>query len=315
MHRGLAPVLLPCTEDVIQYSTDQNLEPQFIRLRHNNEALFYADTADRNPDGSNNTDIFNPLAKFQFPNNIIGQNIKRLTADKVHYNWGIPNVNARNNQLAFTLTLIGPPPGTTRTAVVAEGYYTLATFAVALQNALNAAAASAPPTGVTFIVTANSNGTLTITATSLFFFPADEFTSTMLHRGYSLITIPREQVATLAKVTGLFLGYYTRWVSFFCKELTQDDKNPPSDSAQGGKITMLFRVYLSDPLFDPTRYQVGRMFSYHVTPRWINVNREQNFETLNFRLEDEYNQPLYTPPELSGSIYNGDFTFTTIFER
>jgi hypothetical protein len=267
-------VFLPPIQD--SYQDDDVLEPQWIRIRSPNNGYTYLDFShtQQSPDGtfflaSSNSSLFQ-------------QRIRRITWLGSFLDFLIPNVNPKNDTFVFTTT-----GSDSFTAVLADGFYNDPIASVtALVAALNAAGSP-----VTFSFTQLPNSVFfTITGTGTFSFIGG---NGIINGQYLFGIQPNTPLAT-SLIIGPVLLYYTRYISFNSRTLSQFQKNQNS-GLNLNTSTNIFRYYLNAPYYSAIRFHEGGL-------RWWNIKPDITIQSVDIQLLDEFNQPLYLPPYRYGTL-------------
>lgn len=278
-------ILTPITDDLI--GNDENLEPQFVRVRASNHAFVYLDANDSQNQSNSNND-------FLFFTNMTSIKIKRIAVAEVSFFDITPNVNIRNNQLAF----FRQSDGARFNIVIPEDYYQSgATFLADIVSALNASGS-----GIVFTATpVLSIYPLTFTVGGTAAFRWDE-TSTMITRGEFLINLlePRSgpDVYSIVKFVGPMYMQYTRYVDVLSYSLNEYTKNPTSANNRHSNTSLLIRIYFDD-FIAPVRRTIPVL-----TLSWFNFNRTRGIDSIDIKLIDEFGDPFYVPLVIT----NFDFT-------
>jgi len=281
------PVLLTqITDDII--GNDENLEPQFVRVRASNQSILYLEASfSQNQNNANNN--------FLFFTNLNAVKIKRLAITDASFFDVTPNVNIRNNTIAFFRQSDG-----VRFEVTVPEFY--AATGTSLINAL-LAALNASGSGIVF----GSTPVLTVypqtfTINGSAGFRWDE-TSSMIRRGEYLINLlePRSvDTFSLVKTVGPMFLQYTRYIDIISYSLNEYTKNPTTSNSTFNNASLLFRLYFDNDLAPIRRGAAVLNLVF------FNFNRTRGIDNIDIRLLDEFGEPFYVP------LYITNFDFTLI---
>ncbi len=286
-------VILTPIADIIQ--TDENLGPQFIRVRHGNNSSIFLNTQTAK-------NITQNGAKFSLGvgHNLFATKIKRFSVQYFKLLWCTPNVNIRNNVLSFWSSNTGGINGVLHIVTIPEGFYNnSATLMVALQNALNTVTGAS---GLTFTITVdplNSCSASIATAGGSFAFNITlnvNINSLGMLHGRPLWNLPQEQVLSSLKNAGPIRLFYTEYIDIGSFSLNQYTKNP-SYSDNGIRNGQLFnRIHLNDPtISSSTQYQINEL-------QWINFNRNRSLNDIDISVYDQFGDFVYIPQYSTGTI-------------
>lgn len=250
--------------------TDIDLEPQYVRVRHNNSANSYLQIDSVDP--SSNAYISTAGTGF------LQQKVRRFAVKSHSYFDNTANINPRNGTFIF---MTG---GTQYTATVGPGFYPSAGSGInALLAALNAAGS-----GVTFAATQVTGSTyFSLNGTATFYFVGGNG----ITNGTYSFGIPVGTAATAAALLtiGPVLLYYTRWIDINSTALNQYSKL--NNSSMNNSSTLLYRLFLPSQTTTTPGTQLTQTLSDPL--RWINFNPSNDSKTVDIHLFDEFNQPLY----------------------
>lgn len=280
---------------------DENLEPQFIRLRSNNLGNLYVGSTS---EFQNN---FNPSQLLLNAKSLATRKIRRISLTALDINYRIPNINPRN----YTITIFSSVTSLTHTVNLSEGFYStalaLATELVAKLNTLTGAS------GLTFTAVVNpiDNSVYTINAAGGNFYFVNS--SPLVNKGLFLINLESTQTLSSSKIAGPMNLYYTRYIDVTSRELCQYDKNPSGSTDDIFKVNNLERIFLyQEP--DSVVGQPFRDFVEFPNPRWFNYNRTQSIGTIDLTFYDENGDYLYIPTYGNNNLATAfwvKFIFTT----
>jgi hypothetical protein len=287
----MIPVFLPSIDDSKQ--NDQNLEPQYVRIRSNNMSWIALDSNDKR--------ITNPTPQdcvdFSL-SNITTRKIKRFGLESAFYNWPIPNVNTRNNIITFFSSF----SSTTHTVTLTEGFYqTLTALSTEMQTQLNSVAGAS---GLTFTLSipANLGYVLDMTTVGGSFYFTD--TCKFITKGLHLLHMPSGVTKlTNSLRTGQADLQYTRWFDIVSFQLDQYNKNPFT-SSRNGEQNIVARIYMGTAQ-TPWIPDYGYRDYLQNNIRYVNFNRDQSLANIDFKVYDEFGDPLYVPT-------NSEFGFNMI---
>lgn len=268
---------------------DQNLEPQFIRIRSNNTSYCYLDITDGTYIGS---------AKYNIggtSNDIFTSGIHRLAMQSCSFNINSPNINIYNNTFVFTTNGVNK-----YTVTIPEGFYSATNGLAALVAALNGSGS-----GLTFSTTliVDSNlYRLTSVGGNFSFLSTPE--STGINRGRFCFGIRPNTPLSNFLVIGSVLMYYTRYIDVNSSALTQFAKLLP-----GGKDVS--RTNLCRLFFPYNTTNNNGVFAIQAPLQWYNFNPGYAIQSVDISLTDEFGLPLYLP----SYNYNFALQFILIIEK
>lgn len=290
-----------------EQQTDENLEPPFVRVRSGNECFIYADSEIREtlpgvpqalaPDLVNVSTFSLGGGNHQF----YARKLKRLSVTGVQIANCVPNVNPRNNTVAF----FSSASGSTHTVTIPEGQYaTRATLTAALQTALNTATGAS---GLTWTITVNPLNSCQYTLATAGGNYRFVLTSPMVIYGRYLFNLPQDQTLTNSKTMGAVYGMYTRHIDVISTAMTEYTKNPSSSNTRvpNGLVARIFIA--AQPGFGVSDGGIssdGMSFFGNAEPAAINYNRSRAIEVIDLTLRDEFGQPYYIPSYSTGSPPN-----------
>lgn len=281
------PVLLPSIDDSQQL--DQNLEPQHVRIRSNNNALLYLDSADRIDQQPFNDFSLNKAT-------VLSRKIKRFALDGAQFMWSIPNVNEKNNVITFfsTTSLLN------HSVTVPQGFYDFTTIQVAMVTALNTVSGASGLTWSTSAVPAGGmKFNLNVAGGTYHFVDCIWITY-----GDFLVPLPEELTNSASKMTGWCMLTYTRWFDIISFSFYQYTKNPNSTTKYGEK-NILARIFMDgDMAYNPSP---NWKFFQVTVPKWVNFEISQNIANIDIKIYDEFGNLLFLPTEINGAIFNCDF--------
>lgn len=285
-------VILGSISDNIQ--NDQNLEPQMVRIRAQNNGVIFLDSAFKGERDSETNFVLKTTAR----------KIKRLAVGGMQICLDIPNVNQRNNIVGFFST----NSASNHFVRVPQGFYTTpTTLMTALVTALNTASGASGLTW-SFIPDAGDRiaGVTLSTAGGSFHFlndstiptglaPLPPLIAEQIHpisfyvkRGTYLWNLPITTFDSSIKAIGPICLQYTRYIDFESFALSQYTKAPMLDSKDGA-TDIIFRVFLN--VGEPK----AQLISASTPLRWTNYNMEQTLATVDFRILDEWNDEVFLP--------------------
>ncbi len=279
-------IMVPISDEM---QTDQNLEPQMVRLRAQNHAVMHLDASE-----GNKINLSKKLNKINLSTgNIYTNRVKRIAFNALGFFDALLNVIGAdssnttfvNNIVTFFLT----NTGLTHTATVVPGRYETPG---ALMTALTFAMTNAvPATGRIFTSAVSTNPTV-INVYDISVNMADTWhfllTSPGMIFGRSLWNLSRQQLDTNSKKIGAIWLLYTKFIDFRSSSIFQYTKNPNSSNAQGAN-NILYRLFL--------RPAVSNLIAQEPTlfVKYINYNRERSLTNVDIELFDEFNNPLVIP--------------------
>lgn len=298
-------VILAPVADVIQ--TDENLGPQFVRIRHGNNSSIFLNTQTAK-------NISQGGAKFSLGtgHNLFVTKIKRFAAQYLKLLWCVPNVNIRNNIVSFWSSNTGGIGGMLHTVTVPEGFYAGSIpLMAALQTALNTATGASGLTFTITVSTLNQCSASITTAGGDFAFNTTvnvQTTSTGILRGRPLWNLPREQVLNSSKNAGPIQLFYTEYIDIASFALHQYTKNP-SYSDNGIRNGQLFeRIHITDPT------QPSEIGFQKFILQWINFNRNRSLNDIDITIYDQFGDPVYIPQLSTGTTETLDLALVLVTE-
>lgn len=274
---------------------DENLEPQFVRIRSGNLGTLSI--------GSTNvlTNPNNPAIIFINPNSLSTRKVRRLGVTAILFSMRIPNINPNN----FTVGIFSSITGRFHYVNLTENYYTTpAQLMIELVSKLNTLSGAS---GLSFIATFNAidNTVYTISATGgTFYFDPNS----SLVKSIFLINLDNSTNLSIAKVAGPIQLIYTRYIDIISSELTQYDKNPTISTDQISKTGNILRLFLFSG--GPNTPNPGVPYSNYYTYdniRWFNYNKTHSIGAIDLTFYDESGQYLYIPN------YGNSNTFTNFW--
>lgn len=264
---------------------DENLEPQFVRIRSGNFGNFYI--------GSTNTEgpPINPSDIIISANSLATRKIRRLGVSSVLFSTRIPNVNPTNNVVSFFSTVTAQFYSVTLTT----GFYTTPALLVAeLITKLNTVTGSS---GITFssVVNAIDANVYSINAVggNYYFDP----NSLMAKNGLFLINLNKNTTPAVTKTIGPIQLVYTRYIDVVSNELTKYDKNPSASTDSIYKAGNILRIFLFSDITNDNPNPGGPYSNYYTYEniRWLNYNRSQSIGPIDLKFFDENGNYLYIP--------------------
>jgi hypothetical protein len=297
------------------YSTEA--EPQMMIERSNNFGYVYAESTDPY---NQDSPAFNPASmvvsnqttRLDAPGQL-AVNVRRISVNQIGLNWVSPNILAGwNNEILLEFA-----GGESALAVIPEGSYTTETD---LQAAIAVAVSNATvgnvdgPYTVSFTAVTDHPGSYLMKLTSqapaavAFRISASCLATT---NGYYLYGF---EVGGDIDDAGKYLSpqyYYTRYVDFVSRRLTQHSRLPSQSTHNNSGI--IARAYLASY----TQGVVGAPFPFYVndvTPTGINWNYNDPISTFDITVQDEFGNTLRTGNPLQHSVGAGlpgnGFTWT-----
>lgn len=225
-------------------------------------------------------------SNFQTLINLQMAGIFRIGLSDVYYIYDTPNVNPRNNQ--FTIT---DNAATTQTFTIPEGYYqTYESLRAAIQLAITSMGGVWAGYTVTFITPTNQ---YVITST------AHPFTVTGTPQTELLAGIKRGTnpsifgggANTYKTLTPSLL--YTRHFDILSSKLTQYTKG--DQTSIGRNAALIVRNYTSSQPY--SIFAPPTTISYNIPEvKYMKYDTSVDLSTVDIRLIDEFNQPLYYNP-------------------
>lgn len=249
---------------------------------------------DRNP----NEDVVNFRLTGQ--SYFASGDIDSMAVDSVSFQYAIPNVNIRNNQIIIKVGL------SEYTATMPEAFYNIEEFRLALEVTLNSTASTAVFTvdyddaGGTITDPQRLNKRFKIVSTELFYFVKTNLSNDLAKMaGYTY-----DEVYELEKIGGYNDIQYTSFIDIISDSLHQYAYINDEDS--GAKTTnILVRVI---PDVDKLRFTsngedddggiLTRPVNIHfeiINKKWITYLPTRNLAQIDLRLQDEYGDELYNP--------------------
>lgn len=266
-----------------------NVEPQMVRIRGRNSSYTFIDNFNHENTGSVNRSTTRLASNTYLISgeSLLAKRTKRFSLSFYESQFGITNINPRNNNIVFTSSNTG---GTQYSVTLPEGVYTASQLQTVLINGLNTVSGSS---GLSFSITspyANtlSYYTLTSSGGSFTILPTCNFATTGYIVFGMLLNDPRFGVSQTSITAGpMFLASYTRYVNFCSASILNFTK-----SANVGNFcpaSLLFRLFIGS-VTDP--WVVHFPFTGEVS---FNMDAGASISTADIALLDEFNQPLYFP--------------------
>lgn len=281
-YQNFSKVLLESIQD--SQIDDENLEPQLVRTRHNNNSFIYLDSTHSTVVNSNNPAEIELEAR-----NLFTRKIRRFTVVGATINMNIPNVNPINNLVRFRSSV----GGAYYSATVPMGYYlTASALVTALITAMNL---TSGVSGLTFSAVVNPIDGSVYTINSAggnFYF---DLTSPMYENGLFLINLNSTQTYSSSLTIGPIQLYYTRYIDIYCPDLLAYDKNPSNATDLNFKNSNLVRLYLYVIPGDEVGSSLNNFYQLAPGNAWKNFNRTQSISSVKLSFYDEYGNYLYIP--------------------
>jgi hypothetical protein len=259
------------------YALDENLEPNFVRIRAPNQNFLYINSEQQ----KDTEDPSYLVTKLDLPLN----RVSRITTAYFNFYNVTPNINQRNNNVTI-LTNTG-----FKTFTVPEGNYTTI---VDRWTAIMAQLAIADP-GLTYNVISSPLYANTAQVTLLAGANMRVVSGSMVECGRYLLGL--NTTNTGAGITQAVWNFsaitdnYTRWIDVLSNEITTYSKlRPGGYRIQPGH---LFRLFINDISSRFNNY----IYFTNETPalEWINFNSSRSIENIDIRLIDEFGKNYYIP--------------------
>jgi len=239
--------------------------------------------------------------------------ISRIALTELNFNWAIPTVNGFNDKFVLTQSLVAPAVvDIVVSATIPHGWYNFTDLALAIQTALNAAAALTVLTG-TFQVSVDAE-TFFFKVQYTFGAGEDGYTplittndlSTMLgFNGRHLWSAP---AAITASITGNFPTLtYTPYIDIVSQRLTKNQHIYDNSSSESSPIrSLLARIYLNpdgvvvrddeDKILGRYPFTIKKEFQY---PKQIAWEPTENVDSIDLLVLDWKGRQLYNIPAAS----------------
>jgi hypothetical protein len=278
-----------------------------ITMRKPVSAFFLLDSGDRNLTGATSTITpeTQPWNDFRIvkPQPLLDGFGKNLGITEVLFPWTIPNINTYNNTFYMVFAT-----GGVQTITVPTGFYTGSTLAAAIQVAFNALVGIGGPAPTISYSSASRTFTIVPQGGNTFalynILGAASFDSWV--KNASLLktmgfTISQLGISVNTSVSSstTFLRY-TDYVDIVSSRLHYDNEIKDGDSSQKTIRDILCRVYCATEVSTYNVDEVGTApFMIHrqyMTPKFIRLNPQQFFNSIDIQVLDQYGNLVYIPP-------------------
>lgn len=259
------------------YALDENLEPNFIRVRAPNQNFLYINSEQQRDD----EDPSSFITKLDLPLN----RVSRITTTYFNMYNLTPNINVRNNKVTISVN------GTLYSMVVLEGNYTTIVdrwTAIMIRLSLTVP-------GITYTVTSSTLYANTAHVIITSGHTIRIVSGTLVDKGRYLLGLNTTNTGIGLESNSwnfsAITDNYSRFVDVLSNEITSYSKLRPG----GYKIQPghLFRVYTNsiDSRFNNYIYFTSDAGS----SEWINFNSSRSIENVDIRLVDEFGENYYVP--------------------
>lgn len=239
--------------------------------------------------------------RLQKPAALMDAFAKRINVCEINFPWAIPNITVQNNKFGIQKEI---EPSMNQ-IVIEAGFYT----PEELVEAINTALALVYPEDAPILAYDSANFRYTITCTDAFkLFPQlntimsarDYYTTTpsLLHTlGFSFDQL---QVQFNLAIRGLTTqSLYTDYIDIVSDKLTTYANYRDGTSANGGKNSVLIRLYLADESSATMTAPIGtRPFTIHrqfVNPKSIEWDSAAFIDWIDIQVYDQYGQLVALP--------------------
>ncbi len=259
------------------YALDENLEPNFVRVRAPNQNFLYINSEQQRDD----EDPAYFITKLDLPLN----RVSRITTSYFNIYNVTPNINERNNNAIISVNSV------LYNITIQEGNrLTIVDRWTAIMNQL---AISVPGLTFTVVLSPRYANTALVTITSAHTMRV--ISGSMVSKGRYLLGLNTTNTGpgTPAAIWNFsaITDNYTRWIDVLSNEITSYSKlRPGGFRIQPGH---LFRLFIND---------AGSRFNNYIyftneTPalEWINFNSSRSIENIDIRLVDEFGDNFYVP--------------------
>jgi hypothetical protein len=261
---------------------DVNSEPQFVKVRSNNNYYVVLDSEDMYLDVEKQEIVFsgaNTPNSYPYP---MVMRTKRFTVSSMFVTCKFLNITPRNNAIEFVYDA-GPPVSY---AVIPQGIYATP---LTILNAIVAAMNAAIPGAFSSTSFAQSPDEFEIKTTN----PARSFrfidTCTAITRGKTVYNLPRNTVLANTHRIGPIYGIYPRKIQVCSRALMQYTKM--HNHATNNRANLLV------PIIHNAQGPLENPFIQFNETAWINFDENANLAQIDIQLLDEFNEPVYVPPD------------------
>ena len=278
-----------------------------ITMRKPVSGFFLLDSGDRNLTGATSTITpdTQPWNDFRIvkPQPLLDGFGKNIGITEILFPWTIPNINTYNNTFYMTFDT-----GGVQTITIPTGFYTGSTLADAIQTAFDALVGiggDAPTityneASRTFTITQVGGNTFTLynILGAASFDNWVKNASLLKTMGFTISQIG-VSVNTSVSSSTTFLRY-TDYVDIVSSRLHYDNEIKDGDSSQKTIRDVLCRIYCSTEVSLYSVDEVGTApFMIHrqfMTPKYIRLNPQQFFNSIDIQVLDQYGNLVYIPP-------------------
>jgi hypothetical protein len=283
-------VVLAPQQDTMYRSID--MDPQSVIAREPHASIITLNTIDLAPGL--------PRNDFVISNNITYfSNTSRISPLRAEfYNYYIPNVNPRNNNIVFYSSVTN----SNHSVIVPEGYYNSASdLSLAIIAAMNSVSGAS---GLTFVGSSEplSPDTFNVISTPGNYYFVN--TCSAVKYGESLWNLDERQIAQSEHFLGPMSLQYTWWVDIVSDKLTQYAKK--RSVASNSKSSVFARMSLNVASAVSTATSVvpwGRAFDdFSIADISYSFRPMESITAIDIALYDMYGQLLYIPARLNDKL-------------
>jgi len=261
-----------------------NSEPQFIKVRSNNNYYVVLDSEDMYMDDNKQDIVFsgaNTPTSTPYP---MVSRTKRFTVSSMFITCKFLNITPRNNTIIFIHNLALP-----FTATIPQGIYpTSLSIITAMVTAMNAVLPG------TFTVSGVPGAVdeyeiNTVNPTDVFSFVD---TCSAITKGKSVYNIPKGAIGANKQRIGPIYGIYPRKLQVCSRALLQYTKM--HNHATNNRANLLIPIIhnAQGPLENP-------FFQFNETA-WINFDENANLAQIDIQILDEFGELVYVPSDNNG---------------
>lgn len=272
---------------------DNNLEPSYVRIRSRNASFTWVDTFDVNSKLSENQFLISA------PGSLMSKRTKRFALSYYASQFAIPNINPRNNTIAFQVNSLPA----VYTATIPEGFYTRSAAITALLVAMNGAGSgtvfTAPSQfpGSDVYINLSGSTNFRILSTCTFVTTGYAFWGFLKGDPRFIINAPYVSLISIGPIT----TFYSRYYDVTSQYLLQHTKAANTGNRVLGNT--LFRIYAIQQQNIPADSTYTFQFGGTSENSAWNFDATHSISNIDLNLFDEFGQPLYLP----NGMLNGSF--------
>lgn len=263
---------------------DVNSEPQFVKVRSNNNYYVILDSEDMYLDDNKQDIVFsgaNTPNSYPYP---MVCRTKRFTVSSIFITCKFLNITPRNNTLKFTHNLALP-----YTVTIPEGIYPTSDNIV---SAIVATMNAAIPGAFNYILVPGTSDEYKIRTNN----PGDTFAfvddCTAITKGKTVYNFPKGTVGANEQKIGPVYGIYPRKLQVCSRALLQYTKM--HNHATNNRANLLV------PIIHNKQGPLENPFIQFTESAWINFDEIANLAQIDIQILDEFGELVYVPPNNGG---------------